>query len=436
MLHLVRFAPVVVNAVAAVLVAVIGRVTGSTRRQALVGSMVVVVANWIGQDYFAPQAMGFLLHLTVIALVLTVFGSDPARRRSDAFTRRVRPRRVARLHVDRRTEIITYLTVLVIVCAVVVSHQLTPVFLAVALLGLAVMGRIRTTALPFVVIALYLGWLSLSAEAYWLGHLDNIVGSVGEVSSLLGQNVSDRAESTSGARQVVVRTRIAMAILVWVLALWSILRERRRGRTPTALVCLFVAPFPLLLVQPYGGEMILRVTLFALPPAALLIARLAVPASGPATIRRAGLGVALVAAVPLFVLARFGNERFEHVGDDDVRLAEAVEEMVPDESFVYVRNRQSLVNASRVGEIRYRDVGNLPPDEVVAQLSGVDGPVFVMLTESQAAYGEVSEGFPEGWLEDFEDGLVATGRFAEVVRFDEAVLYRLLPTAHGGEEGP
>ncbi|GAA4954515.1 hypothetical protein GCM10023238_21380 [Streptomyces heliomycini] len=55
------------------------------------------LANWVGQDYFAPQGLAYLLHLTVIAMVLRHFvrpGSagrlrdrtalDPGRRRRAA----------------------------------------------------------------------------------------------------------------------------------------------------------------------------------------------------------------------------------------------------------------------------------------------------------------------------------------------------------------
>ena len=42
-----------------------------------------------------------------------------------------------------------------------------------------------------------------------------------------------------------------------------------RRRTPVALLCLFVAPFPMIVLQPYGGEMALRVCYFSLPAAVL-----------------------------------------------------------------------------------------------------------------------------------------------------------------------
>ena len=34
-----------------------------------------LIGNWIDQDYLSPQALGFLLHLAVLALVLRVLGA-------------------------------------------------------------------------------------------------------------------------------------------------------------------------------------------------------------------------------------------------------------------------------------------------------------------------------------------------------------------------
>ncbi|MCF2436864.1 hypothetical protein LV779_33780 [Streptomyces thinghirensis] len=37
------------------------------------------VANWVGQDYFSPQSVAFLLHLGVIAVVLRRYGRSGGR---------------------------------------------------------------------------------------------------------------------------------------------------------------------------------------------------------------------------------------------------------------------------------------------------------------------------------------------------------------------
>src|SRR5690606_39710902 len=76
------------------------------RRLIWTGVWLFFVANWVGQDYFSPQSVAFALHLGVLAVVLRRYGrSGGARRRGQAVWTAV---------------------IVVMVTAIVISHQLTP----------------------------------------------------------------------------------------------------------------------------------------------------------------------------------------------------------------------------------------------------------------------------------------------------------------------
>ena len=94
----------------------------------------------------------------------------------------------------------------------------------------------------------------------------------------------------------------------------------RLGPTrPAAATALFLAPFPLLALQPYGGEILIRVALFALPFAAYLAAAgLVGPSRAPSVFRSLSTTAVIVVLLAAFVFARYGNDRMDAFSSGDV----------------------------------------------------------------------------------------------------------------------
>lgn len=430
LLWLVRYAPLFYNGCAIVLVAILARRLRATEVQTVVAATLFCCLNWIAQDYYSPQATAFLLYLAVIVVLLTVFPENPATLPRWAATV-LRPAADTAPAMAGRPAVAALGGCYLVVIALVISHQLTPAFLmsATALLVLCRVTRVR--AFPLFVAVVFLAWLSYGADAYWYGHLDTLLGSVGEVSNIVNQNVGSRAESAVFERQVVVGSRIGLALVGWVVAALSVLWQWWRRRTPLALVCLLVAPFPMLVLQPYGGEMALRVCLFSLPAVCILVAQLAVPRTFRVSARRLmPLCVLLALLLPVFITARFGNESFEAFSDADVELNRVVYEVVPDDSIIYLDNRQAPIYSERVGEVRYRDLPYGTPTEVADALIDEQPrtPVYVLLTESQAAYEVVTDGRDADWMAILANELMLTGRFEVVAQAGGGVLLRLVGT--------
>lgn len=63
------FAPVI-HAVLALVVGSLAAMLGLNRRAVLVAVMIAELANWVAQDYFAPQAYGFVLGLGIVVALL------------------------------------------------------------------------------------------------------------------------------------------------------------------------------------------------------------------------------------------------------------------------------------------------------------------------------------------------------------------------------
>lgn len=430
LLWLLRFTSVAVNALACWAIYLLGRPLGLSVRQRLAAMPIFVVANWAGQDYFSPQATAFSLYLVVLTIVVTFFGDhvlDPRSRVS----RLLRPAAVEALPTSARPRVAIYLACVLGAAAMVMSHQLTPFFLASALLLLSLSGVIRTRALAWIVAIGAIAWLAFAAEAYWAGHFGRLAGSVGKVGDLAAENVGNRAAGAGAARRLVLGSRIGIALVCWLGAAGTLLLAYRRRRTPLVLACLLVAPFPMVLLQPYGGEMIIRVFFFTLPAVALLLAMVIVPSHRASSLwRRVVAGFVCAAVVPAFVLARFGNESYEQVTDDDREVLAAMYDRVPDGSLVFVVNRFTVLYAERVGEVRFRELQAREAEAIVAEIDEdprASSRRYVLLTRSQEAYGEQVSRRPARWVDALVSELKATGRFRTVERVGPSWLLQLVP---------
>ncbi|KXX57069.1 hypothetical protein [Rhodococcus sp. LB1] len=235
------FAPVI-HVLLAVVIAAIARLLGFGMRVALTAAMVAELANWVGQDYFSPQAIALVMALGVVALLV--------------------------VSTEHRSA--AYLSILVF-AALVPTHQLTPYWLFGVTVALAVTRKIRPWWIPVP----YFGIL----VAYLVPRLD-IVAPYGLLS---GFNPVDNAASNVTAvgtfgkifTSAVCRSLSAGIILLAVVCAIVLWRRKRPAWVATVMA---FSSFALLAGQSYGGEAIFRVYLYAVPGCAILIAPILVDA--------------------------------------------------------------------------------------------------------------------------------------------------------------
>ncbi|MEU9486580.1 lipopolysaccharide biosynthesis protein [Streptomyces decoyicus] len=277
------------------------------------------LCGWVGQDYFSPQGFTYLLYLAFVAILLVWF-RDPRptwglRRPGEA---EVRP--------AGRGQLVTLLGVLIaLFAASVAGHQLTPFVMLGVLTVLVLARRSSLYGLPLLFGVLVAAWVGFLAEPYWSGHFDELFGGLGGIGGNLSSSVTDRIGGDP-THKLVLYTRVALAGGVLALACWGVLRRRAAGFTERALPVLAFVPFLAFGMQSYGGEMGLRVFLFALPGAGVLAALALFPRD---TGTRRGLGplAALLTGLILavgFLVARWGNEPFERIRPGEVAAMEYV----------------------------------------------------------------------------------------------------------------
>ncbi|MER7274514.1 hypothetical protein ABT369_08665 [Dactylosporangium sp. NPDC000244] len=425
----------------------LARQLSSRARTAWLAVWLFVPANWVGQDYFGPQGMNYLFYLVLMLVLVAWFG-----RRRDApprspgqvtgwLLRAFRlPPRALRLAPDPHpagpVSLVGLISVvLVIFTASTVSHQLTPIAIVVSAGALVLTGCCTMRTLPILLGVVVAAYISYGTVPYWSGHLHDMFGSVGHVGGTVSSAAVQRVRGDPG-HQIVVLSRLGLAAAVWGLAAVAAWRRMRRGRGDLALMSLAAAPFLLLALQSYGGEIFLRVYALALPFMVILVATLTT-AGWPA--RRRVLTAALTGAlsavlIAAFLVARYGNEAFEQVRPGDSQAVDWLYANAPaGTSFVSLTSNVPW-RAENIERYRYvplgEDLGPASLSEIENDMRANPRGAYLVITKGQFVFAESFLGKPAGWGEGIEREVVGSGRFRPVYTTPEARIYVL--AAPGG----
>ncbi|WP_326583866.1 lipopolysaccharide biosynthesis protein [Streptomyces sp. NBC_00481] len=291
------------------------------------GIWIFVLSSWVGQDYFSPQGFTYLLYLAFVAILLVWF------RAPHMLWGTVRPGEAEVEPTDRPRRAVLLMVLIALYAATVPAHQLTPFVMLGVLAALVLIGRCELRGLPILFAVLVAVWVGFLAEPYWSGHFDELFGGVGGVGGNVTSSVSGRIGEGSSTHKLVLYARVALAGTVMLLACYGFWRRRANKYRERSLLVLTFVPFLGFGMQSYGGEMALRVFMFALPGAALLAALALFPRTGVTAEERDKDRVslaplaALVAGLVLiggFLIARWGNEPFERVRPGEVAAMEYV----------------------------------------------------------------------------------------------------------------
>ncbi|MEV7964543.1 hypothetical protein AB0O34_00965 [Sphaerisporangium sp. NPDC088356] len=458
----------------------------ATTRARWFAALLFILVQWIGQDYFSPQGFTYALYLVFIAILMRWFGRAEPRTAplpAKGFVRRVLARldRLSPGELPARpttvTDRVVLLTLLVgLFVATTATHQITPFMMLGALTGLILLRRSTLSlGLPVFLGLIVIAWINYQATPFWSGRINELFGGIGKIFANLQENTGDRLVGTDPQHAIVLQVRLAICGVILLFAAIGLLRRLRRGvgdRTAAVLLCV---PVLALGLQSYGGEIGLRVYMFALPAACILGAYAFFPnlpahtsdaregetvpvrrrprplRFDPGTTRRISVVLAAVTALVLsvaFLVARYGNEKFERVTTGEASamhyvyahdkpsarlfylvpiLGEEVTPTIPwrERDIDRVEYYQALVNAN-------------PADlsGVLTALRAKPPNSFLMASRGQAAYLELNHGFPAGWGERFRTALDTSPSLKRVYSNTDAAIYTLRSYPKGSEIPP
>ncbi|MEU2055433.1 lipopolysaccharide biosynthesis protein [Streptomyces bungoensis] len=415
------------------------------------GVWIFVLSGWVGQDYFSPQGFTYLLYLVFVAVLLVWFRSP------GVVWTRVRPGEAEVEPADRRQKGVLLLVLIGLYAASVPAHQLTPFMMLGVAAVLVAAGRCELRGLPVLLAVLVAFWVGFMAEPYWSGHFDDLFGGVGGVGGNVSTSVSGRIQGGSSAHKLVLYTRVLLAGSVLASACWGWWRRRfHRYRERSLLVLTFV-PFLGFGMQSYGGEMALRVFMFALPGAALLGALALFPRGGVTAEERAKDRVSLAPLAALlaglllmggFLVARWGNEPFERTRPGEVAAMD----------WVYAHDRPTVrllwLTRDPVNDVTpampwgARDMERVtyvptraPADPVlvsglVRALQDAGPHAYLMVGAGQVAYLELDAGYSATWESRLVRNLEARQELTRVLVNDDATVFALRERPPGAAPEP
>ncbi len=411
------------------------------------------LCGWVGQDYFSPQSLNYFFYLLFVAVLLVWFRwPGQLRGRLLPGEREVAP-------VGRGTAVALLALVIALFAASVASHQLTPFVMLGVLTALVLARRLAPTGLPLLCGVILVVWVGFLAEPYWSGHFDELFGGLGSLGGNVSSSVSGRIQGGSATHKMVLYVRVALAAGMLALAALGWGRRRRAGLGDLSLAILTCVPFLAFGMQSYGGEVALRVFLFALPGACALGALALFPRTGAGPVRahRAPLAALLAGLVLVlgFLVARWGNEPFERVRPGEVAAMDYVYEH--DEPTVRLLWPSSNATddvtpaipwgARDMERVLYQPV--LAPrdpaaaDDLVTALRAAGPRAYLMISRGQSVYLELSAGYAPDWEQRLRSGLDGRPELRRVLTNDDAVLYELkdgpagpAPDPRPGPAGP
>ncbi|WP_374213575.1 lipopolysaccharide biosynthesis protein [Streptomyces sp. G1] len=422
------------------------------------GIWIFVLSGWVGQDYFSPQGFTYLLYLVFVALLLVWF------RAPRVIWTKVRPGELEVEPTSRLQRAVLLLVVMGLFAASVPAHQLTPFVMLGVLAGLVVLGRSELRGLPLLFGVVVVSWIGFMAEPYWSGHFDELFGGVGGVGSNVSSSVSGRIEGGSSTHQLVLYARVLLAGGVMAMACWGWWRRRDHKYRERSLLVLAFVPFLGFGMQSYGGEMALRVFMFALPGAALLAGLALFPRTGVTAEERDKDRVSLAPLAALmaglvliggFLVARWGNEPFERTRSGEIAAMEYVyAHDDPSVRLLWLSDdpvnvvTPSLPWGSRdMEKVEYLPT-QAPVDPVlvsglVKSLKDAGPNSYLMINRGQVTYLRMDVGYAENWEPRLIENLDKRRELKKVFANEDATMYALreqpageVPKADPGPIGP
>ncbi|MCV0426181.1 MAG: hypothetical protein K5905_11960 [Roseibium sp.] len=439
--NLARFFPILSNLCYAALLVVIFRRFTEDFRLVWAGVWMFLCANWVGQDYYSPQAFAYGLYLMVLAICLGPL--MPVRRKEPAHSgirlkefrsllSRGHPRQPV---VSQTIRIVLVVAACVAIWIMVASHQLTPLVLIVSLVALSLLC------------GLSLGFAALAALAVvsWV-----IYPAAPFTAVVLPEEVAGMMRTFNGITEKFIDTSSVdpeVAIVAWagrfltlgiaLLAGCGWLRRIWHGGRDGVASALAAAPLSILIVTSYGGEAVFRIFLFCVPFLSFFAAALFFPTntSGRGSGVRLLFGTLTLLMIVGFYFGNNGKDRQYRFSPEEVIASNWLYERAPAGTLLVEGARNYPSQFRNYENFTYVPIAREGPEargEILADPANVlsrwfgnerwnDG--FVIITRSQKAHVEALGIMPKGALDMIEMELLASPEFQLVFANRDARIF-------------
>ena len=448
------WAPIFFNLVFLGTLPLIFRTFTSDRRLIWLAVWFFFLTNWVGQDYFAPQAMGYFLYLVIIGVCLRWFPAKGAPEVSEQnrsvfgrlvfhFRRMRRAPVVPPDHAATPAQLVGLLAIVVLLMiTVVTSHQLTPIMMICALTALVAFRRSSASGLPILAIVLTVTWLFFFATPFLIDNLDSMTETIGQFLDNVDSNLIDTSRVSSGHRLVSLAGR-ALTVFLWGVAVLGGIRRIVKGYLDLPAVLLALSPFLMLAGNSYGGEILFRVYFFSLPFMAYLAASLVYPSAAAGRSWPTTVLVVLISGTLLtgLLFAHYGKERQYSFTRDEIDAARYLYEIAPPGSLLVEGSRNypsqflnyenfTYVPISREPQRSQSNVINHPVETLSRWMENDEySAAYLIITRSMKAETQAIGQMPPASLEKIETALLQSPDFEVVFGNRDAKVFTLAERA-------
>ncbi len=375
-----------------------------------------VLANWVGQEYFSPQGFAYVIYLSLLAIVIPFDRKKRSRSRHFELSAGsdFRP-------TDAGNIVVSILGVLIVI-AIVGSHQLTPIMVVVTFGTLSAFRVVRSSWVSVAALGAGLVWLVGPALTYVQSSDNDPADRFGLPAETPDVTSAGTADVSVGHAIVVIADRF-LAEAVVVMAVVGIVVVWRRPQS-RLLLALVAVPLVLLFTGDIG-EAIYRSYLFALPWLALAGAyavRLSVERYSFA-VRLGVRSLAVSVLIVAFLLAYFGEERSHHFTRDENDLAAWIFDTAPPNALLIEGSRNYPGRARNDENFFYLPLSRQPDDSLAQLDADPAGTLYRWMTDDRyaASYLVITRSMrneqqsvpamPPGLLDRIEAALRGSDRF-------------------------
>lgn len=433
-----------------ILVAVWGLVRRLTTdvRVAHLATLLFLVTDWVGQNYFSSQSVATFYGITVMALVCSWFVVPVAGRARWPW--RVRPLAgpVRRLGPDATLEgplvyrpviVARRLAVVLVFAGLLTTHALTPAAVVLPIAAAVAIGWIRDWRLLLMGALVTVGWAVrclpyFASQGYDLGFGGAVTNNI----------AGNRIGAVPPPTYALVGNLTRLFVIgVWLLAALGFVRATRAGARLGMALLIAVTPFIIVVVNAYGGEAIYRVYLYSLPGVVTILA--AGVLARPHRVRWPVVAAFVLAVTAGFMVVHFGRERQNNVTTGEVAI-ERILGSLPDKQYLgtHFVSIGPLNQTAAYPMVDYGDEWSPSVVDMLYHTSGVPfseqldrvadnltslrpGTTYLTVTPSMVEELRAEGGWPFSDVDEVVALLDTNPRFVAITHVDDSWLYRVLP---------
>lgn len=259
-------------------------------RLQIAACIIFAISNYIGQDYYSPQGMAYLLLLILISICFKL-GTD--------------------LGLEQKYRFI--LLIIIVFSSIVITHILTSIMAIFSIAVMVYLSNSKSIRYSFIFLAatIFVVWTIYGAKQYAETHLSTFLREALNLSLGFEQNVSHLGSRGDAITDIIV---ILFTVILYLLTFigWLV---TTKSNSKMIFTFLLLIPCTLPIIYSYNGEMVSRAVLFSLLPISFFISNIIINHDKKFLV--IFFMIILPIFIPLHLIAHYGTDEYNYVPNSE-----------------------------------------------------------------------------------------------------------------------